>query len=185
MQAENWHYRPLSFNTWRRCIANTRNVDIDSVEYCSSCGELLALMETCDQNSTDKATTILVRLARKAELPAYLVNYTKNCVSWKGCTIHSALVEQVYPERKDFGLLEADEVARWLIELHLNCPNTNCPGGSIPQWIDGCVSPWQPLKAVMNIVRHYAGQFIGVGGQILHWLKDLEDQHKPTQEADR
>ena len=79
--AERWGTRDLSYVKWHKatCGRDMCAVDIDSVEYCMHCGELLALIELAqDIGQKQKSTAVTVRLASLANLPAYLVFYKRD-----------------------------------------------------------------------------------------------------------
>jgi len=53
-------------------------IDVDSCEYCHLCSEPVALIETKDVHAMTKASTVTTKLAERAHLEAYLVEYELN-----------------------------------------------------------------------------------------------------------
>ena len=73
--------RDLTYSGWHRPPNLSRHccyIDIDSLEYCCYCNEFLFLIETAiDTSRDDKGTFITRLLAKKLNIPAYLVYYRK------------------------------------------------------------------------------------------------------------
>lgn len=110
-----WH-RPARIDRYVGALAAGRltMIDLDGVEYCGLCSEPLALLEM-KRAGGEQHTTVLVRLARRAGLPAYCVWYW---LSEPGAddSIERFLVRQVWPEPGDRAMLPA-EFAAWLVHL--------------------------------------------------------------------
>ena len=64
------------YNDWHRLHKNIAMIDIDSVECCAYCYEPLAIIETCyDKNQKYKATTLSKIIAKRLNIPCFLVFY--------------------------------------------------------------------------------------------------------------
>lgn len=80
---ERYGERDLAYSSWHRTIEDEHEpldyIDIDAVEYCHNCKKPLALIELAqDIGQKNKPTTVTRILARRADIPAYLVFYKKN-----------------------------------------------------------------------------------------------------------
>ena len=65
-----------SYNDWHRKYEGIAMIDVDSVECCPNCYEPLAILETCyDKGQKYKATTLCNILARRLNIPLFLVFY--------------------------------------------------------------------------------------------------------------
>lgn len=94
-------------------------IDIDSVEACDVCRAPLALIETAqDVGQTFKATTITRKLAKLADVPAYLVFYT---IDDDG-DISRFRVKRLYPHHPLEYTATPDAYARWLVRLRERHP---------------------------------------------------------------
>lgn len=71
--------RDLTYSGWHRSLSrHCTYIDLDCLEYCVYCHELLALIETAmDTGKGDKGTFITRTVAEKLGIPAYLVYYKK------------------------------------------------------------------------------------------------------------
>lgn len=78
--------RSLTYSAWHRPNSIRRFlgirvaswltvIDIDWCEYCGSCKEPVALIETQEGNRPPKDAPVMRRLAEKAGIPAYSVSY--------------------------------------------------------------------------------------------------------------
>lgn len=106
----------MTYMKWHhdKCGRHMSAVDIDSVEYCAICGELLALIEVAlDIGQSEKSTTITRKLARLANLPAYLVFYEKNSDN----DIVSFRLSQLCPERTEEKAMTPFEYQMFLCSL--------------------------------------------------------------------
>jgi hypothetical protein len=64
------------YNDWHRQYDGIAMIDIDSVEVCKYCYEPLAMIETAYyKGHTNKATTLTKEIARRCNVPAYLLFY--------------------------------------------------------------------------------------------------------------
>jgi len=96
-------------------------IDIDSVEYCSTCFEPLALLELArDVGQSHKPHIVTKKLAEKAGLPAYVVFYK---VNEKGEIIQFR-VRQVAPIEGQEQVMTPQQYANFLRKLHQkhSCP---------------------------------------------------------------
>lgn len=118
----------VTFNEWHRVDSLARYlpyelardlkmIDIDNVEYCSRCGEPLAIIETArDTGKKDqqKHTTYIERLALRSNVPAYLVFYTLNDT---GDDVTHLRVRKVHPRHWLTQEWTPAEYSEWLVEL--------------------------------------------------------------------
>ena len=64
------------YSDWHRKYDGIAYIDIDSVECCAYCYEPLAIIETCyDKNQKYKATTLSKIIAKRLNIPCFLVFY--------------------------------------------------------------------------------------------------------------
>ena len=64
------------YSKFHRKFEGIAMIDIDSVEVCPSCYEPLAMLETCyDKGQKYKATTLVYTLAKRLNIPSFLVFY--------------------------------------------------------------------------------------------------------------
>ena len=64
------------YNDWHRKHEGIAMIDVDSVECCAYCNEPLAIIETCyDKNQKYKATTLSKIIAKRLNIPCFLVFY--------------------------------------------------------------------------------------------------------------
>ena len=64
------------YSDWHRKYDGISYIDIDSVECCAYCYEPLAIIETCyDKNQKYKATTLSKIIAKRLNIPCFLVFY--------------------------------------------------------------------------------------------------------------
>lgn len=68
---DGWERHRTAVTAAARCTM----VDVDAVEYCSTCSEPLALIETKHSSTTSRSTRVMDRLAARAQLPSYLVEF--------------------------------------------------------------------------------------------------------------
>ena len=62
------------YSDWHRKYDGISYIDIDSVECCAYCYEPLAIIETCyDKNQKYKATTLSKIIAKRLNIPCFLV----------------------------------------------------------------------------------------------------------------
>jgi hypothetical protein len=106
----------IAYMKWHhdKCGRHMSAIDIDSVEYCKICGELLALIEVAwDIGQSEKSTTVTRKLAQLANLPAYLVFYEKNSNN----SIVSFRISQLCPERTEERVMTPFEYQMFLCSL--------------------------------------------------------------------
>lgn len=66
------------YSEWHRIYAGIAMIDIDQVEACKNCKEPLLLVEAAyDDGKYNKAYRTTQRLAQRADLPAYLLYWTR------------------------------------------------------------------------------------------------------------
>lgn len=107
--------RDLTYSRWHRSLDdNLTAVDVDFVEYCSACGEPLALLETTrDDGRNSKPTSVLRALARRANMPAYLLFYSASPAGAVTCF----RLRQVWPQWSALSSLTPGEFRAWLQRL--------------------------------------------------------------------
>ncbi|MHA2265962.1 MAG: hypothetical protein ACXAEN_26510 [Candidatus Thorarchaeota archaeon] len=92
--------------------------DLDCVEYCYRCKEPIALIEIAqDVGQEKKWTTPMLKLAARANLPAYLIFYTGNHQTDKDAQILSVRLQQIYPLKYNEIALTGDQYHLFLILL--------------------------------------------------------------------
>lgn len=70
------HFSKDHYSFWHRKYEGIAMIDIDSVEVCPRCYEPLAMIETAYyRGHTRKATTLTREIARRCNVPAYMVFY--------------------------------------------------------------------------------------------------------------
>ena len=119
---EKYGYRDLTYSKWHRPKSgwlkhDITYIDLDACEYCHSCYEPLALIETAmDVDQSEKSVIVTRRLAEKANLPAYLVFYR---ISAPG-NIDRFRVRQIFPRSdKEIELMMTpQEYALFLTSIH-------------------------------------------------------------------
>lgn len=129
-------------------------IDIDSCEYCHLCYEPVALIETKDIKAISKAGTVTTRLAGRAHLEAYLVEYELN--GQRGCCSTCGRAEPIgdedilrffvtewtgqSPTRTP---MEPSAYAEWLWSLRF------------PHWESECTNPQAPrMRSDMARLTH-------------------------------
>ena len=86
-------------------------IDVDGLEYCRYCRSPLALIEVKHRKAADKTTAVLAALARRADVPAFLVEYEQE----EGqMSFHVTACEPAGARRP----LNADEYAAFVLGLH-------------------------------------------------------------------
>jgi pyruvate-formate lyase-activating enzyme len=77
-RTERFGTRDLTYSRWHRTLADDLPyIDLDAIEYCQGCREALLLIELAlDVGQSVKATTVLRKLATRAEVPALLAFYS-------------------------------------------------------------------------------------------------------------
>ena len=70
------HFDKDLYSKWHRKYDRIAFLDIDSVEVCPKCYEPLAMIETAYyKGHTNKATTVTREIAKRCNIPAYLLFY--------------------------------------------------------------------------------------------------------------
>ena len=105
-----------------RCTA----IDIDFCEYCPRCRQPLALIETAQDVGQPKATTVLKRLAERADVDAYLIMWKKDEQHPNG--VSELRLQRVHGRAgrgPTNGLVtfSPEQYLRWLEDVHGRC---NC-----------------------------------------------------------
>ena len=89
-----------SYNDFHRKYEGIAMIDVDSVECCPNCYEPLAILETCyDKGQKYKATTLCNILARRLNIPLFLVfykNLTPTTLTFRIKRIRSSQTEFMY-----------------------------------------------------------------------------------------
>jgi hypothetical protein len=120
---EKFGTRDLSYNHWHRELIREGfgMIDIDSVQMCTFCQEPLALIETAadvGQSLSSKKAFGTAKLARRANLPAYVILYKPNT---DNTSIVGVKILQIVPERKYFSIGTTPEEWRmFLLQMHLD-----------------------------------------------------------------
>jgi hypothetical protein len=102
-----------SYNDWHRKYDGIAMIDVDSVECCPNCYEPLAILETCyDKGQKYKATTLCNILARRLNIPLFLVFY-KNL----NPTTLTFRIKRITSSQTDFEYMNEDEWVSVLREI--------------------------------------------------------------------
>jgi hypothetical protein len=102
-----------SYNDWHRKYDGIAMIDVDSVECCPNCYEPLAILETCyDKGQKYKATTLCNILARRLNIPLFLVFY-KNLTE----TTLTFRIKRITSSQTDFEYMNEDEWVSVLREI--------------------------------------------------------------------
>ena len=120
---ERYDTRDRVFSHWhRRALPDfVTAIDIDFLEYCHRCRETLALIELAqDVGQSFKPTPVLERLARRANVPAYLIFYRID-----GDSVIEARVQALVPKKLAPVPMTGEELADWLTCIHAQ-PCANC-----------------------------------------------------------
>jgi hypothetical protein len=102
-----------SYNDWHRKYDGIAMIDVDSIEVCPHCYEPLAILETCyDKNQKYKATNLCNTLARRLNIPCFLVFY-KNVTP----TTLTFRIKRITSSQTEFQLMNEDEWVSVLYEI--------------------------------------------------------------------
>lgn len=102
-----------SYNDWHRKYEGIAMIDVDSVECCPNCYEPLAILETCyDKGQKYKATTLCNILARRLNIPLFLVFY-KNLTE----TTLTFRIKRIRASKTDFEYMNEEEWVSVLREI--------------------------------------------------------------------
>lgn len=133
-RSEKDYFRDLTYSLWHRSIEPESSnrlpyVDVDAVEVCPDCKEPLALIETArDKGQPAKPVGVLRALARRANLPAYLVFYRPGASGG----IESFRLRQVWPPSSgSYQQMSPEQYIRFLWKLRAG-HFRQCRGS--PQW---------------------------------------------------
>ena len=126
---ERYDTRDRVFSHWHRTLPDcVPAIDIDFLEYCRKCRWPLALIELAqDVGQSFKPTPVLQRLARQANVPAYLIFYTV-----EGDSVSAARVQELVPKRGRSVPMTGIELGEWLTKLHTD-PCYNCEASADTQ----------------------------------------------------
>jgi len=114
--------RDLTYSRWHRVKSIRRfmqeehaqqltYIDVDALEYCRQCLQPILLLETArDVGQSSKPTAALRALARRANLPAFLVFYRVDVTG----EIESFRVRMVHPARGAEKTMTPRQYAAWL-----------------------------------------------------------------------
>ena len=102
-----------SYNDWHRKYDGIAMIDVDSIEVCPHCYEPLAILETCyDKNQKYKATNLCNTLARRLNIPCFLVFY-KNVTP----TTLTFRIKRITGSQTEFQYMNEDEWVSVLYEI--------------------------------------------------------------------
>jgi hypothetical protein len=108
-----YHHSNGSYNDWHRKYDGIAMIDVDSIEVCPHCYEPLAILETCyDKNQKYKATNLCNTLARRLNIPCFLVFY-KNVTP----TTLTFRIKRMTSSQTEFQLMNEDEWVSVLYEI--------------------------------------------------------------------
>ena len=108
-----YHHSNGSYNDWHRKYYGIAMIDVDSIEVCPHCYEPLAILETCyDKNQKYKATNLCNTLARRLNIPCFLVFY-KNVTP----TTLTFRIKRITSSQTEFQLMNEDEWVSVLYEI--------------------------------------------------------------------
>jgi hypothetical protein len=108
-----YHHSNGSYNDWHRKYDGIAMIDVDSIEVCPHCYEPLAILETCyDKNQKYKATNLCNTLAKRLNIPCFLVFY-KNVTP----TTLTFRIKRITSSQTEFQLMNEDEWVSVLYEI--------------------------------------------------------------------
>ena len=108
-----YHHSNGSYNDWHRKYDGIAMIDVDSIEVCPHCYEPLAIPETCyDKNQKYKATNLCNTLARRLNIPCFLVFY-KNVTP----TTLTFRIKRITSSQTEFQYMNEDEWVSVLYEI--------------------------------------------------------------------
>ena len=101
------------YNDWHRKYDGIAMIDVYSIEVCPHCYEPLAILETCyDKNQKYKATNLCNTLARRLNIPCFLVFY-KNVTP----TTLTFRIKRITGSQTEFQYMNEDEWVSVLYEI--------------------------------------------------------------------
>ena len=108
-----YHHSNGSYNDWHRKYDGIAMIDVDSIEVCPHCYEPLAILETCyDKNQKYEATNLCNTLARRLNIPCFLVFY-KNVTP----TTLTFRIKRITGSQTEFQYMNEDEWVSVLYEI--------------------------------------------------------------------
>jgi len=108
-----YHHSNGSYNDWHRKYDGIAMIDVDSIEVCPHCYEPLAILETCyDKNQKYKATNLCNTLARRLNIPCFLVFY-KNVTP----TTLTFRIKRITGSQTEFQYMNEDKWVSVLYEI--------------------------------------------------------------------
>lgn len=125
-----WHRREALSRYLGRRAQWVSLIDIDCCEYCHLCYEPVALVETKDIRAKSKAGTVTAKLASRAMLPAWVVEYS---LTPAGDDIEWFRLTQWHPQRPGTQQLTAQQYALWLWDLRREHWLRECRNGAAPR----------------------------------------------------
>ena len=103
-----------SYSDWHRKYDGIAYIDVDSVECCMYCYEPLAIIETCyDKGQTWKATTLSKIIAKRLNIPCFLVFYKE--LDQTSLTFR---IKRIRSSKEEFQLMNENEWVEILRSLH-------------------------------------------------------------------
>lgn len=122
-----WHRKVALSRFLGRRAQFVSLIDIDCCEYCSLCFEPVALLETKDIRAKSKSGTVTSKLASRARLPAWVVEYSLNEV---GDDIDWFQITPWHPKGCGSRRLSPQQYAEWLWYLRREHWQTECRNGA-------------------------------------------------------
>ena len=102
------------YSDWHRKYNGISYIDVDSVECCAYCYEPLAIIETCyDKGQQFKSTTLSKIIARRLNIPCFLVFYKKLTE-----TTLTFRIKRIRSSQTEFQLMNEREWVDVLLSLH-------------------------------------------------------------------
>lgn len=99
-------------------------IDVDSLEYCSSCRKPVAVIETArDVGQAAKPSLVTLRLAQAANVPGFTLLYTLASRRFgEHPDIERFRVKVIAPiEDREWRFLSPEAWARWIVRMHERC----------------------------------------------------------------
>lgn len=116
--------RSLAYSQWHRTLPHSVTmIDVDGLEYCQRCRAPLAVIETArDVGQAVKPATVLRRLAKAANVPAYVLLYTvdegaEQREDWVNC-IRSFRARRAHPDETEYRQMTPLQMAQLLVRIH-------------------------------------------------------------------
>jgi hypothetical protein len=109
-------FKGRHYSRWHRNAlpSHCTMIDIDGVDYCQQCREPLVLIEATRDIGAFKPTTVLCKLAKRADLRAWLIYYTIS----QDDTIASFRVQQVHPTVSQVVSTSPEKLRARFVQLH-------------------------------------------------------------------